>query len=69
MISLGPNLSFSLPITMDNNPFASKASEYVDEVTALVKPNSVSSGSKNIPKLRNIPQEITIIQVETKTTT
>ncbi len=69
MISLGPNLSFNLPITMDNNPFTSKASEYVDDVTALVKPNSVSNGSKNIPKLRNIPQDITIIQVETKTTT
>ena len=69
MTGLGPNLSVSLPTTMPRGPITKKASEKAPEVAALVQPNSVNTGSKKTPKLRNMPQATSMMKKTTITIT
>jgi hypothetical protein len=54
---------------MDKIPLTIIEMEYAAEVAALVQPNSSNTGSKKIPKLRKMPQDIVMIKKTSATMT
>jgi len=58
-MSLGPNRSFRFPIKMLEVPCTRKHRDAAPEMVALDQANSFIKGSKNIPKLLQIPQAMT----------
>jgi len=64
MTPRGPNLSFSLPITIARKPCITHEKEKAPDVIAFVQPKSFSKGLKKTPKALLTPMQTTKMMKE-----